>query len=89
MITVYITVPDFADHVCVTGIYEPGSPGTLTGRWEDAEEPEPDYLEMTSVTATLPTGTQVDLLELPPGVIDEAWIEDVETRALRAIRNAR
>lgn len=89
MITVYVTVPDFADPIRVTGIYEPGSPGNLTGRWEDAEEPEPDDLEITSVTVTAPDGTEVDLWQLPPGVIDEAWIEDVETRALRAIRNAR
>lgn len=89
MISVYVTVPDFQDPIRVNGIYEPGSPGNLTGRWEDAEEPEPDYLEMTSVTATLPTGTQVDLLELPPGVIDEAWLDDLESRTLRLIRNAR
>jgi hypothetical protein len=86
MITAYVPVPDFKHLIRVNGIYDAGSPGTYGGRWEDAEPPEPDYLEMTSVTVTLPSGEEIDLLELPPGVIDEAWLEDLAARALKQIR---
>lgn len=74
--------------------YTPGHPGNLSDRWEDAEEPIPDELEITAIkadsnvifegddcTVTINRGT--DLMKLFTG----AQVSALEDRVLKMIES--